>query len=138
MQWINGYLTFDGNCREAMEFYKKSLEAELEIMPVMDEQGKPKLTEDGKERIMHAKLSGGGGLLMASDAMGGMPVQVGNNFSLAIQNESVEEQDKFFAALGEGGKVTMPLQDTFWGARFGMLTDQFGINWMFNLDKPKG
>ena len=137
MQWINGYLTFDGNCREAMEFYKKCLDAELEIMPVMDEHGKPKLGEDGKERIMHAKLSGGGGLLMASDAMGGMPVQAGNNFSLAIQNESAEEQDRFFAALGEGGKVTMPLQDTFWGARFGMLTDQFGIHWMFNLDKPK-
>ena len=137
MQWINGYLTFDGNCREAMEFYKESLGAELELTPFMDAQGKPVLSADGKERTMHARLTGGGGLLMASDTMPGMPLHVGDNFSLAIQNDSVEEQDKFFAALGEGGKVTMPLQDTFWGARFGMLTDKFGINWMFNLDKAK-
>jgi PhnB protein len=74
---------------------------------------------------------------MASDTMPGMPFQQGNNFAINIACESVEEIDKFFAALGEKGKVIMALQETFWAARFGMLTDQFGIGWMFNFEKPK-
>jgi PhnB protein len=73
---------------------------------------------------------------MASDNMPGMPFTLGNNFSISIDCDTAEEIDKLFNALGENGKVTMPLQKTFWAARFGMLTDQFGINWMFNLNEP--
>jgi PhnB protein len=62
---------------------------------------------------------------------------LGNNFSIAVECESMPEIDTLFTALGENGKVTMPLQDTNWGARFGMLTDQFGIRWMFNYELPK-
>ncbi len=69
--------------------------------------------------------------------MPGMPFRQGNNFSVTVSCESLQEIERLFAALGEKGKVTMPLQDVFWGARFGMLTDQFGINWMFNFDMPK-
>ena len=75
--------------------------------------------------------------VMASDTMPGMPFKQGNNFSICINCESPQELERLFSAVGERGKVTMPLQDTFWGARFGMLTDQFGINWMFNFEKPK-
>ena len=74
---------------------------------------------------------------MASDCMPGMPAQQGNNFSIAIMCESRQEIEKLFAALSEKGNVTMPLADTFWGAHFGMLTDQFGIPWMFNYELPK-
>jgi len=74
---------------------------------------------------------------MAPDTMPGMPFQQGNNFSVTINCESLPEIERLFTDLGTNGKVTMQLQDTFWGARFGMLTDQFGINWMFNFERPK-
>lgn len=129
------YLMFDGQARKAMEFYKRSLGGELHMM-TFGESGQS--TSPSEDRIMHARLSGAGWKLMASDAMmPGDPITGGNNFSIALTCESVEDQDRLFSALGEGGAVTMPLQDTFWGARFGTLKDQFGIEWMFNFDHPK-
>jgi PhnB protein len=86
---------------------------------------------------MHARLAKGAMAIMASDTMPGMPLHQGNNFSISIQCDSQHEIDSLFAALSEGGKVTMPLQDQFWGARFGMSTDRFGIQWMFNFEHPK-
>ena len=139
MKEANVYLILDGNCAEAMKFYQKSLGAEL-LMTRFGEMpgGCPEGMEAGKDRIMHARLTKGAKVvLMASDTMPGHPFQQGNNFSIALDCESAQEVDKYFAALAEKGKVTMPVQETFWAARFGMLTDQFGINWMFNLDKPK-
>ena len=135
MKQINAYLTFDGNCREAMEFYRQCFETELFIMPFSEIPGE--IPPEAKNRIAHARLSKGEGTLMASDTMPGMPFQAGNNFSVCIDCESIEEIDRLFAALGEGGKVTMPLQKTFWAPRFGMLTDRFGINWMFNCEEHK-
>jgi PhnB protein len=73
---------------------------------------------------------------MASDAMG-HPVKTGTNVTLNVNFESVSDQEKIFNKLSKGGNITMPLQDTFWGARFGMLTDKFGINWMFNCELKK-
>jgi PhnB protein len=133
MKEINAYLVFDGNCREAMTFYQKCLGADLQMMPFSDMPGGS--PEGAKDRIMHARLTKGAAVLMASDNMPSMPFQQGNNFSIALQCESPQEVDRCFAALGEKGKITMPLQETFWAARFGMLTDQFGINWMFNFEK---
>jgi PhnB protein len=128
MKEMNAYLNFDGNCREAMEFYAKCLDGELEITPFS-------ATES---RIMHARLSKGSTTLwMASDVPPGMALHPGNNVSMAIQCESLPEIEKLFGALAEKGNVRMPLQDTFWGARFGMLTDQFGIHWMLNFELPK-
>ena len=137
MKEINAYLAFDGNCREAMEFYKKCLGAELQLVPFSEMPGDAAKAKEAKDRIMHARLAKGAAVVMASDTMPGMPFQQGNNFSVAVACENVQEIDSFFAAFSEKAKVTMPLQETFWAARFGMLTDQFGINWMFNLDKPQ-
>jgi PhnB protein len=135
MKELTTYLMFDGNCRQAMTFYGKCFGADVQILP-FSESPCP-APPDAKDRVMHANLRKGSLSLMASDTMPGMPFQQGNNFSIAIACESVQETDAFFAALGENGKITMPLQETFWAARFGMLTDQFGINWMFNFENPK-
>ena len=135
MKWINGYLMFDGKCREAMEFYQRGFGGDLAITPFGEGQC-PGLAV-GEERVMHARLAQGGGLLMASDGQPGMPFIAGTNVWLAIECDGMEEQDRIFAAMSVGGTVTMPLQDQFWGARFGMLTDAFGVHWMVNYDHPK-
>lgn len=129
------YLNFDGNAREAMTFYQKCLDAELQIQTFKD--AKMDAPKGADNRVMHARLAKGSAVLMASDTMPGMPYKQGTNFSITIECDSVAEEEKLFKALGGGGKVTMPLQDTFWGARFGMLTDKFGINWMLNTELPK-
>lgn len=131
MKWINGYLMFNGNCREAMEFYKDCFAGELQISNYMEERT--------KDLVMHARLTQGGGLLMGSDADPERGVvAVGGNVRLAIECDGVEELDRIFAALSAGGEVTMPVQDTFWGARFGMLKDRYEVQWMLNHDLPKG
>ncbi len=136
MKEVVTYLNFDGNCREAMQFYAKCLGAELQMNPFSEVPGNP--APEAKDRIMHARLTKGtSALLMASDIQPGMPFQLGSNFSVSVHCESIPEIDGLFAALSENGKVSMPLQDTFWGARFGMLTDQFGVHWMFNFEHPK-
>ncbi len=136
MKAVVTYLNFDGNCGEAMKFYARCLEAELYIMPFSEAPGD--FPKEAKDRVMHARLTrAGSAILMASDTMPGMPFRPGNNFSISVDCESLEETDRLFTSLGEKGKVTMPLQETFWGARFGMISDQFGINWMFNFEQPK-
>lgn len=143
MKEINAYLNFDGNCREAMTFYQKCLGAELNLMTWSEMpgggKGQPSIPKEAQDRIMHARLAKGSIVLMAADSLPsmGQPLQPGNNFSLNLNCESVQEVDKFFSALGEKGKVIMQPQETFWAARFGMLTDKFGINWMFNFEKPR-
>jgi PhnB protein len=135
MKEVVTYLNFDGNCREAMEFYQKCLGAELMLMPFSEMPGG--VPPGSEHRVMHARLTKGITLLMASDTLPGRPSQPGNNFAVSIQAESLHEIESLFAALSEKGTVTMPLQDMFWGARFGMLKDQFGIHWMFNFELPK-
>ena len=135
MKELVTYLNFNGNCRDAMKFYERCLGGELQMMPFSEVPGDH--PPEAKNRIIHARLTNGSAVLMASDTMPGMPFQQGNNFAISVHCQSQDELERFFTALGDNGKVTMPLQDTFWGARFGMLTDQFGINWMFNFEKPK-
>jgi PhnB protein len=130
------YLTFDGKTRDAMTFYQKALGGELNVQTFRD--AKMDAPKGGEDRVIHANImQNGRAILMASDTMPGMPYTPGNNFSISVECESVLEEERLFAALGDGGKVTMPLQDTFWGAHFGMVTDRFGINWMFNAELPK-
>ena len=128
------YLNFDGNCREAMTFYGRCLAGEPSFTPFS--AGPPEVSAQAKgtpDRILHAELTSGPVVLMASDTLPGMPFQQGNNFSICLECESQGEMDKTFNALSENGQVTLPLHDAFWGGRFGMLTDQFGISWMFSF-----
>ncbi len=134
MKQANTYLNFDGNCREAMTFYGKCLQAEPNLTTFS--AGPPEmsaLTKAAPDRILHAELANGPVVLMASDTLPGTPFQQGNNFSISISCETEAEMEKLFAALSESGKVTMPMHDAFWGGRFGMLTDQFGISWMLSF-----
>ena len=136
MKAIVTYLNFNGNCREAMKFYQRCLGGELSIMPFSEAPGD--FPKEAKDRVMHARVTKDGTtLLMASDTMPGSNFVQGTNFSISIDCQSAEETDRLFNAFSENGKITMPLQDAFWGARFGILRDQFGINWMFNFEKPK-
>jgi PhnB protein len=132
------YLNFDGNTRDAMKFYARCLGGELSVMPFSEAPGD--FPKDAKDKVMHAKITKNGAtVLMASDALAGhgAPFRAGNNFSISLDCESLDEIERLFSAFSENGKITMPLQDTFWGARFGMITDQFGTNWMFNFEKPR-
>ena len=134
MKQTNTYLNFDGNCREAMTFYGRCLQAEPNFTPFS--AGPPEIaaaTKAAPNRILHAELASGPVVLMASDTLPGMPFQQGNNFSISISCDSEAELERLFASLAESGKVTMPLHNAFWGGRFGMLTDQFGISWMLSF-----
>jgi PhnB protein len=135
MKEINVYLNFPGNCREAMEFYKKCLGGDLQLMPY---SGSPmKVPEGSGDLIIHARLANGKAVVMASDSMPGRPIHTGNNFWVAVACESPKETDRIFAAMSEQAiSVVMPPQETFWAARFAMLTDKFGVNWMFNCENP--
>lgn len=131
MKSVTTYLHFNGNCREAMQFYQTCLGTEIQITPVMDAQGQP--STDPGARIMHSQLlRNGQPILQASDDQSGSSPKVGNNFQVAIDCDSAEEIDRLFAALGQGGTVRLPLGTMPWGARFGMLTDKFGIQWLLN------
>ena len=127
------YLNFDGNCREAMTFYGKCLQADPNFTPF---SAGPPVVKTAPDRILHAELTSGPVVLMASDTLPGMSFQAGNNFSICIDCETQPEMERLFAALSENGKVTMPLHDAFWGGRFGMFTDQFGISWMLSFRAP--
>ena len=130
MQTIQSYLFFNGNCRDAMEFYAGLLDGKLDMMTYG--QG-PQCPDGAEDSIMHAHISREGeSLLMASDAPPANPVPAGHNFNLSLNCTNREQQERVFAALSEGGQVRQPLQDTFWGAHFGMVQDKFGIGWMLN------
>ncbi len=135
MNAINAYLNFDGKTAEAMAFYAKCLDAKLEVS-TFKENGMD--TPPGAEdRVLHARITKGTAVLMASDSMPGMQITKGNDFWVSIDCESSEEVDRLFKSFAEGGKSEMEPQDTFWNARFGMLRDKYGIGWMFNYDMPK-
>lgn len=136
MKSVTTYLHFNGNCRDAMHFYQECLGTEIQITPVMDAQGKP--STDAGARVMHSQLlRNGQPILQASDDQYGSSPKLGDNFQVAVECESVTEIDRTFAALSQGGKVRLPLGDMPWGARFGMLTDKFGIQWLLNCYHQK-
>ena len=133
MKQIMPYLNFDGETRDAMTFYAKCLGSEAVIQTFKD-SGMP-TTPENENRVLHARINKGNAVLMASDTMPEHPFSKGTNVHINIDCESDEEVDRLFNALKEGGRVTMEVQDTFWNARFGMLVDKFGVQWMFNHDK---
>ena len=128
------YFTFAGNCREAMNFYKDALNGELTQIQTFAEGGMAQ-DERVKDWILHAEVKAGDIHLMASDGFAEFVAQPGNTVSLNINLSDPAEQDRIFSVLAQGGKVTMPIQDTFWGARYGMVIDRFGTQWMLNCIK---
>lgn len=134
MKAFQPYLNFDGNTREAMTFYNECLGGDLYVMTFGEAKAGPPGAEN---RVMHARLAVGGAIFMASDSMPGKTITQGDNVWINIDCDSVEEIDRLFAALSKGGAAVLPLADQFWDARFGMLTDKFGINWMLNCNLKK-
>ena len=127
---VQPYLFFDGRCEEALEFYKKTAGAEVEmLMRWKDSPDKSMCTPDNADKVMHAQFKIGDTTILASDGRNtGNPNFQG--FALAINAKDEAEVDRLFNALAEGGKITMPLAKTFFSPRFGMLTDKLGVNWM--------
>jgi len=133
---INPYLSFNGKCAAAFKFYEKVLSGKLLMMMTYGESPMAAQTApDHKDRIMHARLAVGDMLLMGADAppqfytpMQGIVVTIGV--------DTPAEAERVFTALAENGTVRMPIQETFWAQRFGMLIDQFGTPWMVNCEKP--
>jgi PhnB protein len=142
MNNLTPYLFFDGNCREAMSFYKELFGGQLELMTYADAPPSRNPGEgcpDGvKDRIMHAMLKSKDLTLMASDTPNDdEPIEKGNNVQLALTCESLAQIDSVFKKLSEKGTVNAPLHDAFWGSRFGMVTDRFGMYWMLSCELSK-
>ncbi|SHJ36954.1 PhnB protein [Hymenobacter daecheongensis DSM 21074] len=132
---IYPYLAFDGTCREAMTFYQQCLGGELMIQPFADSPAAEGMPAEAQQGVLHSTLTTDSFTLMASDA-GMQKIVKGNMVSLSLDCGSPAEIQRLFAQLSAGGTVTMPLEDTFWNATFGMCTDRFGIDWLLNYDKP--
>ena len=137
MDPITPYIHFEGNCIEALEFYGKILGGRILYSTTFGE-GPMKFSEATRDKIMHAHFQAGNLNLFASDCPEGFVIQKGNNVDMNLNFPDAESLDKAFEAFSEGATIKMPVQNTFWGARFGMLTDKYGINWMFNTNIPKG
>lgn len=137
MEAIIPYLNFNGNAAEALAFYAKVFNGSIVHQQSFGETEMP-VDEDWKSKIMHAVFNVGELTLMVSDVRkNDDKVTNGTNLSLSLNFNEEKEIDRVFAGLSDGATITMPLDKTFWGAKFGMLTDKFGINWMFNHDYPE-
>ncbi len=144
MTTVNVYLTFNGNCEEAFNFYKSVFGGDFPYIgryKDMPADGGTKMDSKDENRIMHVSLPvSKETMLMGSDTGGEWAADYskGNNFSISITTDSQAEADRLFNGLSKGGKVTMPLNKTFWGDYFGMFEDKFGVNWMvsFNESRP--
>jgi PhnB protein len=137
MATIDAYLSFAGNCREAMTFYRDCLGGELQLMTVGESGVAAQMPKEAQGLIMHAALTKGPLALMASDMMDGGAVDQGNAMSLMLYCGSEEEIRAFFSKLRAGAKVNTELKVEFWGSMYGDLVDKFGVRWMFNYDLPK-
>lgn len=133
---VHPYLNFAGNAEEAFRFYQKVLGGKLtEIHRFGSMPGGANLTPAQKQLVLHVGLElPDGQMIMASDMIDGMgpPRVEGNNISISIHPSSKKEADTVFHGLAEGGTISMPIADQFWGDYFGSLTDRFGVNWMVN------
>lgn len=131
---INAYLTFNGNCAEAFKFYETCLGGKIEaLMTHADVPQDAQMSPEWRDLIMHARLNVEGGILMGSDSPAShfRPAQ---GITVSLQIPSVAQAERVFAELSKGGTVTMPIQQTFWATRFGMVTDRFGTPWMVNCE----
>ena len=141
MTSFNIYLSFNGNCEEAFNFYKSVFGGDFFHVgryKDMPEDPNYKISDEDNEKIMHISYRiSDNAILMGSDTGGqwASKYKQGNNFSVSIQADSRKQADSFFNGLSEGGTITMPLAKTFWDSYFGMFTDKFGIQWMVSFDE---
>jgi PhnB protein len=134
---VNIYINFNGNCREAVQFYADVFNTESpRIMSFGDAPPNPNhpLPEDAKALVMHSELNISGTRMMFSDVFPGMPFVEGNNISLTVVSSNIDDVKSQFDKLKVGGKVEMELQETFWSKCYGNLTDKFGIKWQLSYD----
>jgi PhnB protein len=133
MPILEPYLSFDGTCADAMRFYERVLGGKIEMMMTnADSPMAAQTAPASANRIMHARLAIGDRAILASDLPAGTPSEGFGGFSLSLTYPTAAEAQPVFDALAEGGKVTMPMQKTFWAEGFGMLHDKFGVRWMLN------
>ena len=133
---ITIYLHFNGNCREVFDFYRSIFGGDFEMISTFRDGPDMGMAEEELDQVMHVSYPMGSSVLMGSDvpsAFGPPPVQ-GSNFSISYTPGSREEADELFAKLSDGGQVTMPMEDQFWGAYFGSCIDKFGISWQLNTE----
>jgi PhnB protein len=135
---LNPYLTLDGTADKAIKHYERTLGARTEAVMRFGDVKEMKTAPEHEDRVMHAMLHVGGGVLMLSDTMPGQPAAIGTNVQVALHFDQPADMAAKFDALAAGGKVTFPIHDAFWGAKFGMLVDAFGVSWIFNCELKQG
>lgn len=135
MLGVNPYIAFPGSCREAIEFYKNALDAQVLFTQTVGDS--PMSNIGPAENIMHATIKVGDSTIMMCDDMSPNPSKPGGNVSLAIGVDDPERARSMFERLAEGGSVIMPMEKTYWAEAFGMLTDKFGVRWMMNCEAPR-
>ncbi|AHK34717.1 PhnB family protein [Rhodococcus opacus PD630] len=133
---LNPYISFDGNARQAMEFYKEVFGGTL-ALNTFGEYGAPE--GEGADKIMHAMLeSDNGYTLMGADTPPGMEHNPGTNIAVSLSGDDGDELRGYWAELADGGSVSVPLEKQMWGDEFGACTDKFGISWMVNIAGTPG
>jgi len=134
---INTYLLFDGKCEEALNLYAKVLGGKIEnILPFEGSPAAESVPAEFRKRVLHAMMRIGDQMLMASDCPPGKYEKPGG-FSVNITAKTPAEAERIYGALSAGGKITMPLSETFWAQKFGMFVDKYGTPWMINCEKPR-
>jgi len=128
---LTPYLNFEGNAEEVLNFYKDALKGEIVMLSRYKDAPMP-FDEDWKEKIMHARLKFGKSMIMISDGPKDFKTSFNGNIQLSVEIEDESKMEEVFDKLASGGKVKMPLQKQFWGAKFGMLVDKFGTGWMLS------
>lgn len=135
---LNMYLNFDGNCKEAFEFYAQYLGGEIRAMiPFGETPASEHVSPEAHDRIMHAHLEVGDYALMGSDSTPEHPHEGIKGSYVSVNVDEPAEAERIFQALAENGEVEMPIQETFWAQRFGMTVDRFGVPWMVNCSRPE-
>jgi PhnB protein len=140
MTTVNVYLTFNGNCKEAFDFYRSVFGGEFQYVGKYGQMPQQKVIQsvpdNEKDKIMHITLPiSKETMLMGNDNLQAFgPSIAGNNFTISIKTDTKDEADKLFGKLSKGGEITMPMKETFWGSYYGMITDRFGIKWKMNVD----
>lgn len=129
------YFYFNGNAQEALERYQKAFKTKASSIMRFKDQPSPDMPPEFAERIMHTELAIGDDLIYISDAM--TPIKAGGSVEVNLNCDSEEDLRYIYGILSEGANITMPLQDTFWGALFVAFTDQYGVSWSLNYQYPE-